>query len=279
MTINCKGTLLDLSTPRVMGILNLTPDSFHDGGRYSDIHSIIEHTEQMVYEGADIIDIGGMSSRPGSEVISVEEELARVIEPIKSIHERFPDAILSVDTIHAQVAEQAVLSGVSIINDISAGTMDRNMIPTVAYLKVPYIIMHMQGTPETMQDAPSYTNVVTEVIDYLADRITECRVAGITDVIVDPGFGFGKTNKHNFELLKKLSLLRILDSPILAGLSRKSMITKTLGIKNADALNGTTALHTIALMNGAKILRVHDVKEAVQVVKLYQALGRAGHSA
>ena len=278
MTINCKGTLLDLSTPRVMGILNLTPDSFHDGGRYSDIPCIIEHTEQMIYEGADIIDIGGMSSRPGSEVISVEEELARVIEPIKAIHERFPDAILSIDTIHAQVAEQAVLSGVSIVNDISAGTMDRNMIPTVAYLKVPYIIMHMQGTPETMQDAPSYMNVVTEVIDYLADRIAQCRSAGITDVIVDPGFGFGKTNDHNFELLKKLSLLRILDSPILAGLSRKSMITKTLGIKNADALNGTTALHAIALMNGANILRVHDVKEAVQVVKLHQALTRVRHS-
>ena len=272
MTINCKGRLLDLSTPLVMGILNLTPDSFHDGGKYRDIDEILRHTEQMLTEGADIIDIGGMSSKPGSKIISIEEELARVIEPIKAIHKHFPNAILSIDTIHAQVAEASVENGVNLVNDISAGMMDEGMIATVARLGTPYIIMHMQGTPETMQDAPSYSNVVTEVMDHLAERVRACRIAGIKDIIIDPGFGFGKTNEHNFQLLKGLSLFRILDCPILAGLSRKSMITKTLGIKNADALNGTTVLNTIALLNGANILRVHDVKEAKEAVKLLQFL-------
>jgi dihydropteroate synthase len=272
MTINCKGRLLDLSEPLVMGILNLTPDSFHDGGKYNDVDEILRHTEQMLTEGADIIDIGGMSSKPGSKIISIEEELKRVIEPIKAIHARFPDAILSIDTIHAEVAGLAISHGASIVNDISAGTMDEAMIPTVARLGSPYIIMHMQGTPETMQVAPSYTYVVTEVIDYLAERIRACRIAGIKDVIIDPGFGFGKNNEHNFQLLKGLSLFKILSCPILAGLSRKSMITKTLGIKNADALNGTTVLNTIALLHGASILRVHDVKEAREAVKLVKKL-------
>ena len=268
MTINCNGSLIDLSTPLVMGILNLTPDSFHDGGQHSGIDEILRHVEKMLSEGADIIDIGGMSSKPGSAIISIEEELKRVIGPIQEIHKRFPDAILSIDTIHARVAEEAVAHGVSIVNDISAGTLDADMLPTVARLCVPYIIMHMQGTPETMQANPTYTNVVTEVIDHLAARVRACRIAGIHDIIIDPGFGFGKTNEHNFQLLKGLSLFKMLGCPILAGLSRKSMITKTLGIKNADALNGTTALNTIALLNGANILRVHDVKEAKEVVKL-----------
>ena len=272
MTINCNGVLMDLTAPRVMGILNVTPDSFHDGGRYADIETILQRAEDMIYDGADMIDIGGMSSRPGSEIISVEEELTRVIEPIRAIRAKFPDVVLSIDTIHAQVAEQAVANGVSIVNDISAGTMDKDMIGTVAQLRVPYIIMHMQGTPQTMQAAPSYTNVVTEVMDYLAVQIRYCRDAGIRDIIIDPGFGFGKTNEHNFELLKRLAIFKMLDVPILAGLSRKSMITKTLGIKNAQALNGTTALNMAALMNGANIMRVHDVKEAREVVKLYQAL-------
>lgn len=263
---------MDLSKPRVMGILNLTPDSFHDGGKYTGIDSIIAHVEEMIFDGADIIDIGGMSSKPGSPIISIEEELERVIAPVKAICKRFPDTILSIDTIHAKVAEEAVAQGVSIVNDISAGTMDKDMIATVAQIRVPYIIMHMQGTPETMQVAPSYQNVVTEVMDYLSERLTQCKDAGIKDIIIDPGFGFGKTNEHNFELLKRLSLFKMLDCPILAGLSRKSMITKTLGIKNAEALNGTTALNTVALMNGANILRVHDVKEAVQVVRLMEGL-------
>ncbi len=275
MTINCNGSLIDLSTPRVMGILNVTPDSFHDGGRYMDIAAILVRAEQMVSAGADIIDIGGMSSKPGSRIISVEEELERVIPSITAIREKFPDTILSIDTIHAAVAEEAVAHGVSIVNDISAGTLDKTMIVTVARLQVPYIIMHMQGTPETMQVAPSYQNVVTEVMDYLIARLQVCREAGIKDVVIDPGFGFGKTNEHNFALLKRLSLLKMIGVPMLAGLSRKSMITKTLGIKNAEALNGTTALHMAALMNGANILRVHDVKEARETIVLYQAMVRA----
>ena len=272
MTINCNGSLIDLSTPLVMGILNLTPDSFHDGGQHSGIDEILRHVEQMLSEGADIIDIGGMSSKPGSTIISIEEELKRVIIPIQEIHKLFPNAILSIDTIHARVAEEAVAHGVSIVNDISAGTLDADMLPTVARLCTPYIIMHIQGTPETMQANPTYTNVVTEVIDHLAARVKVCRIAGIHDIIIDPGFGFGKTNEHNFQLLKGLSLFKMLGCPILAGLSRKSMITKTLGIKNADALNGTTALNTIALLNGANILRVHDVKEAKEVVKLVKEI-------
>ncbi len=275
MTINCNGSLMDLSTPRVMGILNVTPDSFHDGGRYEDIAAILQRAEQMVSEGADIIDIGGMSSKPGSQIISVEEELARVIAPIQALRAKFPATILSIDTVHAAVAEEAVKHGVSIVNDISAGAIDKNMIHTVAKLQVPYIMMHMQGTPETMQVAPSYHNVVTEVMDYLIARLQLCREAGIKDVVIDPGFGFGKTNEHNFSLLRRLSLLKTLDVPILAGLSRKSMITKTLGIKNADALNGTTALNMAALMNGANILRVHDVKVAKETILLYQAMVRA----
>ncbi len=275
MTINCNGSLMGLSTPRVMGILNATPDSFHDGGRYEDIAAMLQRAEQMVSEGADIIDIGGMSSKPGSQIISVEEELHRVLAPIKAIKKQLPDTILSIDTIHAAVAEEAVKHGACIVNDISAGAIDKNMIHTVAKLQVPYIIMHMQGTPETMQVAPSYHNVVTEVMDYLIARLQLCREAGIKDVIIDPGFGFGKTNEHNFALLKRLSLLKTLDVPILAGLSRKSMITKTLGIKNADALNGTTALNMAALMNGANILRVHDVKAAKETIQLYQAMVRA----
>jgi dihydropteroate synthase len=256
----------------VMGILNLTPDSFHDGGKYLSIDAILHRTEQMLEEGADIIDIGGMSSRPGSEIIAAEEEVLRVLEPVKAISARFPDAVLSIDTVHAQVAEAAVEYGVSIINDISAGTIDDYMIPTVARLRVPYIIMHMQGRPDTMQDAPFYTNVVTEVMDYLIGKIQACRHAGIHDVVIDPGFGFGKTNEHNFSLLKGLPLFSMLDCPILAGLSRKSMITKTLGIRNAEALNGTTVLNTIALLNGANILRVHDVREARQAIRLLAEL-------
>jgi dihydropteroate synthase len=272
MTINCKGRLIDLSTPLVMGILNLTPDSFHDGGLYRDSDAILHHVDMMLSAGADIIDIGGMSSRPGSPILDTEEELKRVIRPIQLICQRFPDAILSTDTVHARVAEQAISGGVSIVNDISAGTLDPDMIPTVARLGVPYIIMHMQGTPEDMHIAPRYTDVVSEVLDFLAERIRFCQAAGIRDLILDPGFGFGKSNEHNFRLLNHLSLLQALDYPILAGVSRKSMITKVLGIKTAEALNGTTVLNTIALMNGASILRVHDVREAKETVKLWCSL-------
>ena len=272
MTINCNGKLISLDTPLVMGILNLTPDSFHDGGRYESTIAMLQHVKKMASEGADIIDIGGMSSKPGSPVISVEEELKRVMEPVRLIHERFPDLLLSIDTIHAQVAKEAVANGVSIINDISAGTWDKDMIPTVSQLGTPYILMHMQGMPETMQAAPIYHNAITDIMDYLAERINGCREAGIKDIIIDPGFGFGKSNEHNFKILKGLSLFKMLECPMMAGLSRKSMLTKTLGIKNAEALNGTTVLHTIALLNGANILRVHDVKEAKEAVKLVKEL-------
>ena len=271
MTINCKGRLIDLSSPLVMGILNLTPDSFHDGGLYRDSDAILHHVDMMLSQGADIIDIGGMSSRPGSPILDSGQELERVIRPIRLICQRFPDTILSIDTIHARVAEQAIAEGVSIVNDISAGTLDPDMIPTVADLGVPYIIMHMQGTPETMQITPRYTDVVSEVIDFLSDRIRLCQAAGIRDLILDPGFGFGKSNEHNFRLLKHLSLIQALYYPILAGVSRKSMITKVLGIKTSEALNGTTVLNTIALMKGANILRVHDVKEAKQLVQLWNS--------
>lgn len=275
MTINCKGKLLNLSAPLVMGILNITPNSFHDGGKYEEIDQILKRAEQMLNEGADIIDIGGMSSKPGSHIISAEEELARVLEPVRAISKRFPDAILSIDTVNARTAEETVANGVSVVNDISAGTIDDAMIPTVAPLGTPYIIMHMQGRPENMQLAPTYTNVVTEVISFIAERIKACRAEGINDIIVDPGFGFGKTNEHNFQLLKGLELFKMLSCPILAGVSRKSMITKTLGIKTTDALNGTTVLNIIALLNGANILRVHDVKEAKEAVKLFQAYNSA----
>ena len=213
MTINCKGRLIDLSSPLVMGILNLTPDSFHDGGLYSGTDDILRHTEKMLAEGADIIDIGGMSSRPGSKIISIEEELKRVIGPIRNITKRFPNAILSIDTIHAQVAEESVEQGAVIVNDISAGRLDVDMLSTVARLRTPYIIMHMQGTPETMQASPVYENVITEVIDFLAARVKACRIAGINDIIIDPGFGFGKTNEHNFKLLKGLSLFKMIGCP------------------------------------------------------------------
>jgi dihydropteroate synthase len=258
-----------------MGVLNLTPDSFFDGGKYKDMDMILMQVEKMVTEGADIIDIGGMSSKPGSPILSAEEELARVIEPIRAMLKRFQELTLSIDTVHSAVAQAAVEAGVSIVNDISAGTIDSEMIATVARLKVPYIIMHMQGTPATMQQSPTYQNVVTEVMDYLAERISICRAAGITDIIIDLGFGFGKTVPHNYQLLRGLPLFKMLDCPILAGLSRKSMLTQLLGIKSADALNGTTSLNTIALLNGANILRVHDVKEAKEVVAIAKALEHA----
>ena len=272
MTIRCQGKLIDLTAPIVMGILNLTPDSFHDGGRYTDIDAILHQTEKMLHEGAGIIDIGGMSSKPGSTIIEAGEELTRVIEPIEAIKKRFPEAILSIDTIHATVAEQAVQAGCSIVNDISAGMLDAAMLPTVARLQVPYIIMHMRGTPATMQDNPIYTNVITEVMDFLAARVQACRAVGINDIVIDPGFGFGKTIEQNYQLLHLLSHFAMLGCPILAGLSRKSMITEVLNIKNTDALNGTTVLNTIALLQGANILRVHDVKEAIDAITIVQKL-------
>jgi dihydropteroate synthase len=268
-TLNCRGKLLVTDKPLVMGVINITPDSFYKESRRMLPGDTLAQAQQMIAEGADIIDIGGQSSRPGSERITAKEEAERVIPVVETIMQRLPGTVLSVDTYYASVAEKAVAAGASIINDISSGDMDPDMISTVAALQVPYICMHMQGTPGTMQQHPQYDDVVKEVLDYLIRKVKACTNAGIKDIIVDPGFGFGKNATHNFRLLHDLSLLKITGKPILAGLSRKSTISKILGVSPEDALNGTTVLNTIALMNGAKILRVHDVKAARETVKLY----------
>jgi dihydropteroate synthase len=266
-----KDQLREARLPMVMGIINATPDSFHAPSRIG-VDDALRVAERMLKDGAAIIDIGGMSTRPGAEDVSVEEELRRLLPVIDSMHRRFPEALLSADTFRASVAEQAVAAGASLVNDISAGTLDEDMLPTVAKLKVPYIAMHMQGTPRTMQVDPKYTDVVAEVTLHLSRRLNAARAAGIADVIVDPGFGFGKTTAHNYEVLNRLGSVAALGAPLLVGLSRKRMINEVLATTAAEALNGTTALNTIALLKGASILRVHDVKEAVQCVKLVAAL-------
>lgn len=271
-TLNCKGKLLVVDKPFVMGIINATPDSFYEGSRFTGADHILQQAEKMLHDGADILDIGGQSTRPGSKLITVEEELKRVLPGIKAIMKEFPGSILSIDSFYAAVVKEAVDAGASIVNDISAGSMDSKMIETVASLSVPYILMHMKGTPQTMQQHAVYENITREVLDYLIMKANELQQAGIQDIIIDPGFGFGKTIEHNFELLKNLSVFKIIDTPILLGISRKSMIYKTLGITAADALQGTTVLNTIGLMNGASILRVHDVKEAKQAVDLFKAM-------
>lgn len=270
-TLNCNGKLLILDRPAVMAILNVTPDSFYDGNTEFKVSDLIEKGIQLIEEGTDILDIGGQSTRPGSKRISPEEELLRVLPVMEGILKQKPQAIISIDTFHAEVAEKTVCSGASMINDISAGEMDPLMIDTVAKLSVPYVIMHMKGTPETMQQDPSYENIIKEIFDFFILKIAACRKAGISDLIVDPGFGFGKTIQHNFQLLNQLSLFKIIDLPILAGISRKSTIYKVLGTGPEHALNGTTVLNTIALLNGASLLRVHDVLEAKECIKLIQA--------
>jgi dihydropteroate synthase len=271
-TLQSKGRLIDLSRPVVMGILNATPDSFYNKGRESSVDELLGNAERMLQEGALILDVGGASTRPKSEIIDVDEELRRVLPVITAIHQRFPEVWLSVDTYHARTAEEAVNAGVSLVNDVSSGRFDKRMLETVAALGVPYIAMHLQGTPQTMQDNPQYEDVVYEVHNALREVCDACKTAGIKDVIVDPGFGFGKTVEHNFSLLKNLHTFRMLGRPVLAGLSRKSMICKALRLSPDHALNGTTALHMIALQQGANILRVHDVKEALEVVKLFEIL-------
>ena len=273
MTINCRGQLVSLSTPQVMGILNVTPDSFFDGGKFNAVDNALYQTEKMLNEGAAFIDVGGMSSRPGAAIISEEEELMRVVPVVLEMVKRFPAVLISVDTIRARVAKETVEAGAVIVNDISAGRFDEAMLPTVAALRAPFIAMHMQGLPANMQQNPVYGNVLTEVADFFIERINACRAAGIKDVLLDPGFGFGKTVEHNYTLLRHLAYFQHLNCPLLVGVSRKSMITKVLNIKAADALNGTTALNTLSLMNGAHILRVHDVKEAVEVVRMVEAYG------
>lgn len=272
LTINCKGKLLDFSQPVIMGILNVTPDSFYDGGKLDSQSTILQQAKQMIGEGATILDIGGMSSRPGAEVISAAEEMKRVLPAIEVIIQEFPDVIISIDTVNSETTKQAVAAGASIVNDISAGQFDDALYETVAALDVPYILMHMQGQPKTMQLNPNYDDIVHDVLDFFVNEIEDLRALGVKDIIVDPGFGFGKTLDHNYEMLKKMHVFQMMNVPVLAGISRKSMIYKALETTATEALNGTTALHMVALQQGAKILRVHDVKAAMECITLYQRL-------
>jgi dihydropteroate synthase len=267
-TINCKGQLVELKYPKIMGILNVTPDSFYDGGRFEKPEDIVNQATKLVKDGADFLDVGGASSKPGAQPVSEKEELKRVVSAIESILNRHPKVLISVDTTRSQVAKEAVEAGAAMVNDISAGNADPKMMEVVGALGVPYIAMHMQGTPQTMQENPQYKNVLLEIRSLLSQTIEKAHHYGINDVIIDPGFGFGKTVHHNYELMKNLSEFRHLEAPILVGVSRKSMIQKVLGVSAKDALNGTSVLHALALDQGAHILRVHDVKEAKQVVKL-----------
>lgn len=268
MYINCNGKLLDFETPRVMGILNLTPDSFYDGGRKTTQGDFLSHAEKMLLEGADIIDVGAYSSRPGAKDISLHEELGRIVPVVEALRREFPEVILSIDTFRSEVARRCVEAGGAIINDISGGTLDAEMLPTVAELQVPYILMHMRGTPKNMNQFTSYDNLVKDILFYFSQRIKEARDLGINDLIIDPGFGFSKTLEQNYELMGKLDLFHSLELPILSGISRKSMIYKLFDTTPDHALNGTTILNTVSLLKGAHILRVHDVKEAVECVKM-----------
>ncbi len=269
LNLNCKGRLLRSDQAAVMGILNATPDSFYTQDKYSHAGALLEKAGKMIEEGALILDIGGMSTRPRATVISEAEETDRVLPLIEEIKKHFPQTFLSIDTYRSRVASAAIQSGADIINDISAGNMDPEMMAAAASLQVPYILMHMQGTPATMQDNPAYTDVTAEVLDFFIAKTAQCREAGIRDIILDPGFGFGKTQFHNYQLLKGLHTLRITGLPVLAGLSRKSMVYRVLGTDADQALNGTTALHMLALQQGAALLRAHDVKEAVECVRLH----------
>lgn len=274
MTINCKGQLIDLKTPKVMGVLNLTPDSFFDGGRHKNEKDILVHVEKMLMDGATFIDIGGYSSRPNAEHITAEEELKRILPIVHLILKEFPETLLSIDTFRSTVAKECVEAGAALVNDISAGKLDEMMLHTVADLKMPYIMMHMKGTPQTMLKQTDYNDVIKDVLFYFSERLAAAKELGITDIIVDPGFGFAKTREQSFALLNHLELFKMLEKPLLVGVSRKSMIYKTLQTTPDNALNGTTVLNTIALQKGASILRVHDVKEAMECIRLVEALRR-----
>ncbi len=267
-----NGKVLDLSKPKVMGILNATPDSFYDGGRYSGLAQVESRVEEMIYQGVDIIDIGGMSSRPGAKIISVEEENDRVLPVLKIIRKKHSDIFVSIDTFRAEVAKNCIEEGADIINDISAAELDENITEVVAHYDVPYVFMHMKGIPENMQNNPQYDNVTSEVLKYMFNRVRFLRSKGVNKLIADPGFGFGKTLSDNYELLKNMGVFKILEIPILVGLSRKSMLYKLLDTNPENSLNATTAMNAIAINNGANIIRVHDVKEGVEVVKLMNML-------
>ena len=271
-TINCKGNLIDLSTPKVMGVINLTPDSFYDGGKLTSEKEILLQANKMLQEGATFLDLGAYSSRPGAKFVSEKEEIHRLLPVIKIILNEFPETLLSIDTFRSNVANESIYAGASLINDISAGTLDDHMFKIIAQHQVPYVMMHMRGTPETMMQNTDYTDLTKEVIYYFSERIAKARSFGINDLIADPGFGFSKTLDQNYELFNDLELFRYLNVPLLIGISRKSMIQKKIKTTAADSLNGTTALHAIAIQKGASILRVHDVKEAFETINLLQNL-------
>ncbi|HRC93258.1 MAG TPA: dihydropteroate synthase [Tenuifilaceae bacterium] len=274
-TMTSNGRIISLDKPLVMGIINVTDDSFYSGSRYKLGFRIAARAEQIIREGGSIIDVGACSTRPGAKPVSEQQELKRLAKALHAIRKKYPEAIISVDTYRSRVARMAVGDyRANIINDISAGELDPEMFSTIAELKIPYVLMHMRGTPETMQQNPTYDNVIREIITYLNGKIEQLKQLGVSDIIVDPGFGFGKTVDHNFSILKNLQAFRLFERPILVGLSRKSMISKTLGIPAAKCLNGTTALNTMALLNGATILRVHDVREATEAIKLVESTTR-----
>lgn len=272
MTINCKGELIDLKTPKIMGILNVTPDSFFDGGKFKDENAILKQVEKMLLQGASFIDIGAYSSKPGADEVSEVLELKRITPIVELVVKNFPGILISIDTFRGKVAKECVARGAAIVNDISAGLRDDSLLDTVADLKVPYIMMHMRGTPKTMQQQTYYQNLVQDILLFFSERLALIREKRINDVIIDPGFGFAKTLEQNYDLLRQMDGLKVMDLPLLVGVSRKSMIYKLLDTDAANALNGTTALHMISLTKGANLLRVHDVKEAMECVKLYEQL-------
>tara|TARA_B100000482_G_scaffold114140_1_gene82474 strand:- start:1129 stop:1953 length:825 start_codon:yes stop_codon:yes gene_type:complete len=272
MTIKIKGELINFSVPKIMGILNVTPDSFYDGGKYNSEKKILDQVEKMISSGADIIDVGGYSSRPGAKEISIENELSRVIPIIQLISKRFPNIIISIDTFRSKVANQAVNSGAHMINDISGGNLDSNMFKTVSKLDVPYILMHMRGSPKNMMSNTNYDDILNEIKNYFSERISKAKLDGVNNIIIDPGFGFSKTKEQNYKLMNRLEFFKEFKTPIVVGISRKSMIYKTLDTTPDKALNGSTILHTISLLKGANILRTHDVLEAVECVKIIRQL-------
>lgn len=272
MTINCNGRLIDLNEPKIMGILNTTPNSFYDSGSSQSMDLILDKVEKYLSEGADILDIGGYSTKPGAEEVSEQEEIDRTAPVIEAISTKYPETIISVDTFRGNVAREAVKAGASIINDVSGWELDENMFPTIADLNVPYILMHMKGTPQTMQNEPEYNDVTLEVNEYFAKKIAQLKAAKVKDIILDPGFGFAKTLEHNYELFSKMEALGFGEFPLLVGISRKSMIYKLVDSTPQEALNGTSILNIVALQKGAKILRVHDVKAAKETLQIYNAL-------
>jgi dihydropteroate synthase len=272
MTINCKGLLVDLSTPKVMGILNVTPNSFFDGGKYKNEIEILSQVEKMLLDGATFIDIGAYSSKPNAEFVSEQEEISRINPIVDLVLKHFPETIISIDTFRSEVAKTSIESGAAIINDIAAGNLDEKMFEIIAKYNVPYIMMHMRGNPQTMQTLTDYHDIVKEMLFYFSEKVAKARSFGINDLIIDPGFGFAKTITQNHEVFKRMELFNMLELPLLVGISRKSMIYKTLETTIENALNGTTVLNTLALTKGAKILRVHDVKEAMECVTIFNKI-------